>query len=387
MDKKIIAIAVVAILVVAIGVSFIATNDKDDSSEDQKMSAIARVNTEGSGIYLKANYTPSDFYTKDVEGKITLIPEAWGGKVFGTPGTASIQHVQLQELVQDMGFKFIKYDNKVSKSDDTVYYIDSVTSADAAINKMSNELDGGIIWQPQYVKITDDEKYQPFLLTNDLFPGHTCCIIAGYTPYIEANKDVTVAFLAGYAKAVDYINDAKKDKTSDEYKELLKICVKYTSGLNEKQIDEALDTITYVYSDDSTGTLDKLTKDIASLEKNLASLGSIKVPLSDLGFKNETEFAEKAVDDSFLKDALGSNVSKVNAKIKITAITGDIHQIGLRVADELGFFEEYGVDVDVNQVDNGSKVAQELLSGNCQFGFLGAPPFTTNSVNQKAVTA
>lgn len=387
MDTKIIAIAVVAILVVAAGAVFIATSDKDDSSEDQVISAVARVNTEGSGIYLKATYTPADFYTKETDGTIKLIPAAWGGKVFGTPGTASIQHVQLQELVQGMGLKFVKYDNSTSKSNDTVYYIDTVNTADAAINKMANELDGGILWQPQYVKITDDEKYQPFLLTNDLFPGHTCCIIAGYTPYIEANRDATVAFLAGYAKAVDFINEAKKDKTSEDYQKLLDICVKYTSGLNKEQIDAALDTITYIYSDDSTGSLEKLTKDVASLEKNLTSLGSIKVPLSDLGFENATEFAEKAVDDTFLKDALKSDIAKVDAKIKVTAIGGDIHQIALRVANDLGFFEEYGVDVEVNQVDNGAKVAQDLISGNCQFGFLGAPPFTTNAVNQKAVTA
>ena len=91
MDKKIYAvIAVVIIVIAAVGVYF-ATNNNDNGDESgSTISAIARVNTDGSGIYLKAEYNPDDFYTKNADGTIEYNAEARGGKVWGTHGISSI---------------------------------------------------------------------------------------------------------------------------------------------------------------------------------------------------------------------------------------------------------------------------------------------------------
>ena len=389
MDKKIIAVAIVAIVIIAAAGVFIVMNDNDDVESGRDVAAIARVNTDGSGIYLKAGLNPNDFYNVDGSGKITLIPEAWGGKVFGTPGTSTIQHVQLQTLVEEMGLKFEKYVSGDKKSD-TVYYSDSINNATAAIEKAGDLLDGGILWEPQYSLIAANEKYQTFLTTNELFPGHTCCLIAGSEKFMTENPEATVAFLAAYVEAVKFINVALADTSSAEYKQLVDICVKYTSGLTEDVIKDALSLVIYKFSDDNkTGSLDDLKKDLASLESSLEDLGTIQKKISDLGFKDSTEFANAFVDDSYLSKAVSGDVKPLESKQKIvvSAISGDIHQIGVRVAQDLGLFEKYNLDVTVNGVGNGPAVAKDLLGNQADFGFIGAPPLTANVVNGDAIHA
>ena len=389
MDKKIIAVAIVAVIVIAAAGAFIIMNNDDDVESGRDVAAIARVNTDGSGIYLKAGLNPADFYTQDASGKITLVPAAWGGKVFGTPGTSTIQHVQLQTLVEQMGLKFEKYVSGYKKTD-TVYYSDSINNATAAIEKAGDLLDGGILWEPQYSLIASNEKYQEFLTTNDLFPGHTCCLIAGSEKFMTENPEATVAFLAAYVEAVKFINVALADTNSDEYKQLVDICVKYTSGLTEDVIKDALSLVVYKFSDDNkTGSLDDLKKDLASLESSLEDLGTIQKKITDLGFKNSTEFANAFVDDSYLSKAVSGDIKPLEStkKITVSAISGDIHQIGVRVAQDLGLFEKYNLDVTVNGVGNGPAVAKDLLGNQADFGFIGAPPLTSNVVNGDAIHA
>ena len=389
MDKKIIAVAIVAVIVIAAAGAFIIMNNDDDVESGRDVAAIARVNTDGSGIYLKAGLNPADFYTQDASGKITLVPAAWGGKVFGTPGTSTIQHVQLQTLVEQMGLKFEKYVSGYKKTD-TVYYSDSINNATAAIEKAGDLLDGGILWEPQYSLIASNEKYQEFLTTNELFPGHTCCLIAGSEKFMTENPEATVAFLAAYVEAVKFINVALADTNSDEYKQLVDICVKYTSGLTEDVIKDALSLVVYKFSDDNkTGSLDDLKKDLASLESSLEDLGTIQKKITDLGFKNSTEFANAFVDDSYLSKAVSGDIKPLEStkKITVSAISGDIHQIGVRVAQDLGLFEKYNLDVTVNGVGNGPAVAKDLLGNQADFGFIGAPPLTANVVNGDAIHA
>ncbi len=377
-----IAVLAVVVIVVAAAAVYIVANDNDDDDSEAVINAIARVNTDGSGIYIKSNYNPEDFYSI-VDGKVVLNPDAWGGKVWGTPGISSIQHVQFMGLAEEMGLKWLKYEADKKKEADAMYYVESISNYDAAVNKSAEILDGGILWEPQYTMIASDAKYQPLLLTNDLFPGHTCCVIVGATSYMEKNPEVTVAFLAAYVEAVKYINVALANPDGEEYKNLVSICMKYTTGLTEEQIKSALANIVYKFSDDNkTGSLDDLIDDVADLESNLTSMKVITKPITDLGFDNSKQFAEALVNDSYLKDAVSGNVTKAdNVNLKITAITGDVHQIGIRIADDLGYFAANGITITVNQVAKGGAVALDILYGHSDFALLGAPPMTSNVVN------
>ena len=354
---------------------------------EKELSLISRVNTDGSGIYIASKYDPDDFVTVSPDGTVTFHPENWRGKVFGTPGASSIQHVQLMGIVEnELGLPFVKYNEGSKPSEDAVYFVDNINNYTSAVN--AKFLDGGILWEPQYHYILTSDMYKGLITTNVLFPGHTCCVIAGYQGYLDKNADETARFLAAYIKAVDYINAAKEDPEGEDFANLVKVCDEYIKGLSEEVIKEALMGVVYKYSDKAgSPDLDALKGDISSLTESLTDLGSIKVTMEKLGFKSYSEFADAFIDNKYLSQALdyGSWAGKEKSVIKVTAIDGDIHQIALHLAESLGFFDEYGLEVRVTSLGNGGAVAQDLLSGQSDLAFMGAPPITSATVNSEKV--
>ena len=63
----------------------------------------------------------------------------WGGKIFATPGVATIQHVQLAELAKLMGLKFVSYVDGTSLSSDTLYYLPGIARFADFENKVNGK--------------------------------------------------------------------------------------------------------------------------------------------------------------------------------------------------------------------------------------------------------
>lgn len=385
MNKKIIvAVIAVVIIVAAVGAVFLLKGDKD-----KELNVLAAVNTEGSGIYIDSSVDKNTMFDFDQDIP-QPIASGWEKKVFGTPGTATIQHIQLMGLVEGMGLTFKLYTPGASESG-VVYYDSAISNAVTAIN--TPHINGGILWQPQYEKIIDSDRFQGLVLTNELFPGHACCVIAGNHEYTSSHEDETVRFIAAFVKATNWVNNALSDKTSDDYARLVNIAVNVTgSNFTEAEIEEALDTVTYHYGDDSDTPLANLGQQISTLADELYELGVVKKTPQDLGFNDNNEFVEKFVDDSFLLKALDfladdSYEANGTANIKVAVISGDIHQIAVHVANQLGFFEEYGLNVSFSNATNGSGVATAIQNGEASFGLLGAPPLTTTVINGELVRA
>ncbi len=402
MNKKTIVIGVVALLVIA-GVGIYALSNSNDDNTGSSYTLLSRVNTDGSGIYIKASVLEAreleglEFYTDNGDGTYSITTDnasAWGGLVFGTPGTTSIQHIQLQTIVEEMlGLTFTLYQNGMTIESDHVYYVSTITNATAALSSSTESIiDGGILWQPQYQAIIDDESgtYAGLALSNNLFPGHTCCVLAGSTSYITSNSDVTVSFLAAYVEGVKWVQSALKDTSSEDYQELVDLCSSKVSGLSQEEIEESLSTIVYTYGDsDVDDPLASLTVDVANLTDSLESLGSLKHTMADLGFDNSTDFAETFVDGSYLSKVLNgeASVQSSTVTVKVAVITGDLHQIALHAAIENGFFEEYGINVELSGATNGAGVAVALQNGTVQFGLMGAPPATITTINSELIKA
>jgi len=400
MNKKAIVIAIVAVIVIAsVGIYAITRDDGDKKYSSYTL--ISRVNTEGSGLYIKdtvmqeriaEGYT---FYSVDSVTHDYIINEsnapAWDMLVFGTPGVTSIQSIMLQTIVeQNLGLKFTLYQTGTQLQSGNVYYVASVANATVALS--NTIINAGILWQPQYQAIVDDPShvYTNLGLTNYIFPDHTCCVLAGSTSYIESNVEVTERFLAAYIEGVNWVNEALADKLSEQYQDLVELCVKTVgTSITETEIKEALDTITYTYGDPSSTTpLASLVTDVADLVDDLYSLGQLHHTLSDLGFNNSTDFANKFVDGTYLESALqGVNTSSSNVTVKVAVISGDIHQIALHAAIAQGFFTQYGITVQTFAATNGAGVAVALQNGAVNFGLMGAPPATITTINGELIKA
>lgn len=397
MDKKIIAAAIVAIIVIAsVGVYALT---KNSTETDSSYTLLARVNTEGSGIYIEDSVLDergglSAFYTINDDDTYTIDTtnaEAWGGLIFGTPGQTSIQHIQLQTIVEDyLGLTFSLYQEGTNVDSQHVYYVSSITNATNALN--NGIIEGGILWQPQYQAIVDDAsgKFTALALTNNIFPDHTCCVLAGSTSYIKSNTGVTERFLAAYVEGVEWVQYALANPASTEYTDLVALSMAKTVGLTEEEIKKSLATVTYTYGDaDDDAPLASLIADVAALTDSLEALGSLKHTVQDLGFSNSTDFANAFIDDSYLSNVLNDDVSKSSSMVTVgvAVITGDLHQIALHAAIEQGFFAEYGINISLSGATNGAGVAVALQNRTVQFGLMGAPPAAITTINSELIKA
>ena len=390
MNIKIIALAIVVVLVAAGAGAFLLLQGK---STDKELNILAEVNTDGSGIYIDNSIDENTLF--DYSTAIpTPKPSGWQGKVFGTPGTATIQHVQILTLVESMNMTFAPYTIGGNNSaSNTVYYWAGISNASIALG--NEVIDGGSLWQPQYQKIIDDDtqkrNFKKLALTNELFPGHVCCVIAGYHGYTSAHENETVRFLAAYIKATDWVNNALADKTGADYAKLVNV-TKNTAGQNftEAEVKAALNTVVYDYGENS---LAFLKGEIASLAENLVELGQTQGKgLDKLGFNSGTEFAGKFVDNKFITKAYqlldsGEAYTGGTADLRVAVISGDIHQIAIHMAKELGYFSDYGLNVTFSGQTNGPGVATAIQNGDASFGLLGAPPLTITVINGELVKA
>ncbi|MDR1405559.1 MAG: hypothetical protein LBJ20_08355 [Candidatus Methanoplasma sp.] len=392
MDKKIIVAAVAVILVVAgLGIYAAVSGKEKDSS----YTLLAVANSEGSGLYIKESILSergglSAFYTDNRDGTYTIGENnaaAWGGLIFGTPGMTAIQHVQLRTVVEDyLGLGYAPYQESTQVNSQTVYYVASVANATTALSG-TFPLDGGILWQPQHQAIVDSDTggFTHLALTNNLFPGHTCCVVAGSTSFMNSNKEVTERFLAAYVEGALWVQAALADKGSDDYKRLVEICRDKTSGLSDEVIEESLSTITYLYGNPGQADpLAGLKADIAGLADSLQLNRSV----NDLGFSDSAAFADRLVDSTYLKTVL-DGVEKTDSKTKVAVavITGDLHQIALHVAAENGYFGEYGIEIELAGTTNGAGVALALQNKTVVFGLLGAPPAVGTTIESELIKA
>ena len=395
MNTKVIAIIAVAVVAIAgAATAVILMQPKETVSYDSTaFNIVSRVNSEGSGFFVDkdvantsgtipvriSNNVPffGENFTYSAENK-----EAWGGLVMSDPGNQSIQHIQLATIASAVGLKFAQYTEGASLSADTLYYYTGLSDAGKVDGKKSY-LDGGIIWEPQFERIVQESsKFVKLALTNDVFKGHACCVIAANHNWLGENSGTMLKFLAGYTKAVDYINEAKADPSGEKYADVVSIAKSKTVGLTDQEVKDSLSTITYLYADDASGSLGDLTKNIADLADELNDLNLI----TSKKFSSGSKVAKAMVDDKYLKDTIAGKASKDGtASVKVAVIKGDIHQLAIHVAIAKGYFSDYGLTVDTTDGDSGGDIATLLTSKDVQIGFLGAPPATLKTINAEQI--
>lgn len=413
MDKKILAIvAVIIIVVAAVGVYFVTQNGGSDNEDDY--SIIARVNTEGSGIFLNEGENPDDYitiqataptdgspYLGEEDRYVVFNKEAWGGKIFADPGTATIQHVQLQQIAQTMGLNFQMYSVGTTLNSNTLYYVPNVgTYATYELQRDANNFTGGFIWEAQY-SIAVKNGCVGLVTTNDMFPDHTCCVVGASNNYMESHTSETVRFLAAYMESVNRMQAAIQAGSGSDFDTLMSVAIDKVSMPEDMSDDakrsailEALGIVTYTYCDDATAAdpLAQLKVDIADLVEQFQANGNLDdgVTYSSLGFDSAQDLANAFVQSQYIKDAIDGNYEVpegTTSNITVAVITGDIHQLAIHYGIELGIFAEYGLNVTTLSQTNGPGVYSALSNGTAQFGFIGAPPMTTNSMNNDAIAA
>ena len=409
MDKKIYAVIAVVIIIVAAAAAVVLTRDGGDgpTASDRDVSVVGRVNTDGSGIFLKSSENPEDYVTL-VEGAepvdeeyylgggdrwVVLHKEAWGGAVFGDPGEATIQHVQLGQIAEELGLKFVKYTNGTAIDKNTLYYIPGVNTYQMFESQLINnpQMVGAFVWEAQY-SVALQDGCKRLAITNDLFPGHTCCIVGAQHSYISTHQDETVRFLAAYVESVREMKDAIANHVTGEMDELMEIAINNVTmplTMTQEQkiaaIESAFEIVNYTYADSDTAAnpLDKLTSDMASLAEDFYQSGQISKTPQQLGFDSYSDMASVLVQGQYMYDALHyeKQDSYDTANITVAVLTGDIHQLAIHYGMAKNIFADYGINIILSNQSAGPAAFTAMANGSAQFAFLGAPPMTTNTIN------
>ncbi len=142
---------------------------------------ISAAQTEGSGIVVSKNSGINSVY--DLEGK-----------KIATPGEASIQHMLLQYYLKQNGID-IK-DVKVSAM--------KVPSMNDALK--TNNIDGMITFEP-YVSIAEKNGAKVLVDSSEILPNHPCCVVVASDKFLDEHPNETQKILDIHKNATEYINN------------------------------------------------------------------------------------------------------------------------------------------------------------------------------------
>ena len=367
----------------ALGSAFIMTSPAAAVSNDPAVSVVAKVNSNGSGVFADR---PLDIHD----------PAGWGGLVFMTPGPGTIQHEMLKTLVFGMGLYF-QLDGP-TKNDSTVYWT-QIAPGEMSDHFGKGTANGGIVWEPWFSGIV--ERYPGIAYevarSNMIEPGHPCCMIVVKNTFLEANEELILRFLLAYIEAVEWVNYAKAQPAGDADHELLiqiawetamkKNNPSPTPSASDRQaIENSLAGIDFGFE------LEDLKEAVADLIVRFSNSGSITKKVSD-----PAAYAEMLVNGTFV-DTIMSDRAALEALYKNTAVAGtirlgvlanDLHQIAVRVAwgydigDGMPLFEAYGLNVvKGGDFQQGGGGIMNLFAGNAiDIGVLGLPPTVIRSAN------
>ncbi|MDR0888140.1 MAG: hypothetical protein LBM39_03025 [Candidatus Methanoplasma sp.] len=408
-NLKIIAVAVVVILVVAAAGFFFLDNRK----RTEEIDFISGLESVGSGIFYREGRTidsPDDLFTIKAPGDIIYHPEAWNKLIFGTPSVVSIQHIQVKTIVEiylndpsktdkAKELKFVPYVDGQTLEDGKVYYITNMGGSQMREDK---KIDAGITGLPRLTNlVASDTNYSIGALTNDLFPHQTCCAVSVNKSFGEEHPDIVIRVLWAIKEATNWLNNAlEKGKTNPndvDYLKALEVGLRVAGSTlyTADDISKSIVDVEYSWGDSNPNDpLRTLKNDIAFITEDLEKIKAVTIPVSDLGFKNTLEYAEKLVNDEFLKEAIkGKPEFKDTFAVRFALIGGDIHQLPVHLAYTLlpgqtqTFYEQVGIDFSYNSVSIGNVVVAALKANEADFGVTGQPPIIVDSINNELIKA
>lgn len=381
------AIGIVACLLMASGL-YLSTTDRDTES----VSVLARVNDEGSGIFIKESLG-IDLDIHD--------PENWDGLIFMTPGPSSIQHMILSDIVKGLELKFAQ--RGTPSGPNTVYW--TQVAPGLMVDYMFNsdkDVDGGIAWEPHFSVALDynkdGDRCKKVATTDEYNPDHPCCVIAANNTFLSKNEDATQRFLAGYAKSVQWINATLDAGSGSDFKELVDMTIDIGTPkiegkdqMPEFTAKKALYNIKFTYElNHGTTTLADQYVEIMEVYEKLGII--VPEVLTKAGFETPGDFAEHLIQDQYLAEVFDGDGNLKSSEelgytggittVKVAYLAADIHQLALHIGKAKGFFEEYGIHVDLKgPYGAGGDVMNALLSKHADVGFVGSPPVVSSSFN------
>lgn len=278
------------------------------------------------------------------EGGIQSIDDL-NGKTIAIPGKATVQDFLLQRFLKD---------NNITATTVIVKPPEMIQTLE------SGGIDGFIAWEPYPARAVVEGGHRLLVTSHDIWPHHPCCVVAVREEYLAENKDVVLAVLACHMKATTFILENPQ--------EAVRIGADFT-GMSEEVINQAMQTIEYVYEPNYAGIKEYLEQLLEMEYVSSEDVGDVDTFLG--GF----------VNSQLIEEAATYSCSNLDKTVRIGYLRADLHQLALFVALDQGYFKEFGLTVDLYVFSAGPEEMDAFGSQDIDMGYLGIAPATTKRLN------
>jgi NitT/TauT family transport system substrate-binding protein len=259
----------------------------------------------------------------------------------------------------------------------TVYWLQIAPNAQAA-KIASGDVAGGISWEPYCSDSIVAGTAHVIKWSEEIWPGHPCCIVAAKTSYLNSNQDLVLRMVRAHIEANLWISDALAHPDSDNYTKLMQMGAAF-SNRNVTVVESAVGHIKfgYVMTPQDEAWFANFTQMFIDVGQ-ITTLG---------GYASIDAFISDFVNTSAVTDAMAIQPSDTivnpDNPLRLGFLAGDLHQFARVVAMNSTvfggktLFEKYGLNIQsANPAGyaNGPAVMDAFAANVIDMGYLGSPP-------------
>ncbi|MBU6998155.1 MAG: ABC transporter substrate-binding protein [Theionarchaea archaeon] len=267
------------------------------------------------------------------------------GKTIAIPGKATVQDFLLQRFLKD---------NNITATTVIVKPPEMIQTLE------SGGIDAFIAWEPYPGRAVVEGGHSLLVTSQDIWPHHPCCVVAVREEFLAEDRDVVLAVLACHMRATTFILENPQ--------EAVRIGVDFT-GMSEEVISQAMQTIEYVYEPNYSGIKEYLDQLLDMEYVNPSDVGEVDT------------FLSKFINSQLIEEAATYSCSNLDKTIRIGYLRADLHQLALFVALDQGYFDEFGLTVELYVFSAGPEEMDAFGSQDIDMGYLGIAPATTKRLN------
>jgi len=252
-------------------------------NSDSQVKIVATANNEGSGILVR-------------DESITKFSQL-AGKLVGTPGTGSIQHLWFLEMADDAGLT-VSADDGV-RGDTSKIYWTAVAPVNQAAQLQSGAIDAAIGWEP-YVSGAEDANAGTVIeWSGEYWPNHPCCVLVASNSFIKNHAGLLEKIVRAHLDASEWIQQTVEDPNSNNYTKLVKAAKDFSGVASDEVVEGALEHTQFTYD-----ITDALKTSLVGFTKSFRNLEQITdASWNSRGYASEEAFINYLVDTTFLTKA------------------------------------------------------------------------------------
>lgn len=254
-------------------------------------------------------------------------------------------------------------------------YVVSMTANEMSAALKNGSIAGFISWEPYPAKAVVDGYGSYLVNSKDIWENHPSCVLAISEDLKD--EDMIKALVWVQLKGTRFINDpANREKVLQYGMEF--------SGQNRATVSAAINNTIYIEYPD----MNQMKKGIEILSKAEV----LKKPIVSMGYNDTDEFLASIYLDKYyteirqrLDDDPDWTPPAVNGSLRFGYIGGNIHYLGMYIAQKEGYFEKVGLEPGKNvrftEYRSGRAITEALDNRDVDAATLGSTVLLRYRVN------